>query len=335
MKTAHVLFNPAARGGRNRALREPIERALAQAGIDARVVETQARGDAERLAAEWGRLGHTVVAAGGDGTIHEAVNGLAGTPGTLGVLPLGTGNDFASAIGMPKGLADAAQALALAPTRALDLGHARWTDTAGRTFQRRFANCLGVGFDAHAAAIAAETKWIGGRAAYVMAVFRTLWAWRRPDLVVQVRAHGVDFHGPLFLCEIGNGHSVGGGFLITPDARLDDGLFDVCVVDHLQTARALTLMPTTFRGGHVGAPEVTMSRTDHLGLAVDGGRGIGVQADGESLCLDAVEMTVSVEAGAIPVVAPHLARGPKPVAARHYDSYPLVPGSTPSHARGT
>ena len=333
--TAHVLLNPAARGGRNRALRGPVERAFAQAGIDAVLVETAARGDAERLAAEIGHGGGWVVAAGGDGTIHEVANGLAGTDGTMSVLPLGTGNDFAGAVGTPAGLADAVDALGQSPTLRLDLGHVRWTDASGRTFERHFANCLGMGFDALAAALAAETKWLGGRAAYLAAVVRTLWASRRPGLWVSIQADGLDFDGPLFLCEVGNGHSIGGGFLITPDARPDDGLLDVCAVRHLAPRRALTLLPRTFTGAHVSAPEATMTRTETLTLRVTSAStaGLGVQADGEVLSLDAVEVSVAVEPGALAVRAPGV--GENTVAQNRYKSYPSVPGSTSPHARRT
>ena len=308
--TAHVLLNPAARGGRNRTLRSPIERAFAQAGIDAQVTETTARGDAERLAAELGGAGAWVVVAGGDGTVHEAANGLAGTAGVLSVLPVGTGNDFAGAVGTPAGLAEAVNALGRSPTLLLDLGHVRWTEADGRVFERRFANCLGIGFDAHAAALAAETKWLGGRAAYLAAVVRTLWVWRRPSLHVSIQAEGLDFDGPLFLCEVGNGHSIGGGFWITPDARPDDGLLDVCAVRHITPRRAMTLLPRTFTGAHVSAPEASMARTETLTLRVTSAppAGVGVQADGEVLSLDAVEVSVSVEPGALAVRAPGVPR---------------------------
>lgn len=311
--TAHVILNPAARGGRNRALRPAVERALAAAGFEPDVLETAAPDDAETLARALGEQGAFVVAAGGDGTIHEVVNGLAGTDGTLGVLPLGTGNDFAHAIGMDDDLDTAARQLATAVVRRVDLGRLRWTDAQGESHERRFANCLGAGFDAHAAALAAETKWLGGRAAYLAAVFRTLWLWRKPSLWVRVRervlAGGdaeaeapLDYDGPLFLCEVGNGHSVGGGFLLTPDAVPDDGLLDVCLVRHLPTRRALRLLPMTFSGAHTGVPEVTMGRTAGLGLVVDDGS-IAVQADGETLTYSAVEIDVEVEPGALAIRA--------------------------------
>ena len=307
--TAHVLLNPAARGGRNRALAAPLARHLAEAGVEAAIHETLAPGDAERMAHTFGLGGALVVVAGGDGTVHEAVNGIVGTEGTLAVLPMGTGNDYATALGMDADLATACRQLATAPHRAIEVGHVWWADARGGTHERVAANCLGMGFDAHAAGVAAETKWLGGRAAYLAAVFRTLWAWRRPTLRVRVRTTGgeseVAYDGPLFLCEVGLGHSVGGGFLITPDAVLNDGLLDVCLVRHVRTARALHLLPQTFSGAHVTAPEVTMGRVAALSLAVEAGA-VGIQTDGEVLTLDAVDIRVEVRPGVLRVIAPSL-----------------------------
>ena len=356
--TAHVLLNPVARGGRNRHLRAPLLDALARAGLDAEVTETAGRGHAERLARSSGREGRLVVAAGGDGTVHEVVNGLDGTDGTLGVLPLGTGNDFARALGVPRGLGPAVQAIAEAPTRRVDLGRVSWADDRGE-HRRAFANCVGVGFDARAAALAAETKWLGGRAAYLAAVLKTLWAWRRPEVHVRVRTEdavpaalalavgagdgdrrpeptgdrgpeAIDYAGPFFLCEVGNGPSMGGGFLLTPDARPDDGWLDVCLARHLTLSRALTLLPQTFAGRHVGAPEITMGRARRLSLAVtaSGAVGVGVQADGEPLADRASAVEVEVAPGALAVRA-----APISETGARYDSYHSAPGTDPPTPR--
>lgn len=313
-----VLLNPAARDGRTGRARASIEAALAEAGARADVVETTRVGDAERLARE--AMGvDAVVVAGGDGTVHEAVNGIVGTGIPLGVLPLGTGNDFAHALGMPDPLPEAARALVAAPTVEVDVGRARWTDAEGE-HERLFANCLGAGFDAHAARIAGETKWLGGRAAYLAAVLRTLWAWRRPDVRVRVVAqYGGDpalaaseaghsepeplFAGPLFLCEVGNGHSVGGGFLMTPDAVPDDGRLDVCLVRHVRPARALRLLPLTFTGAHVDASEVTMDRLVGLEMDVEAGA-VALQGDGEAMTMGATRVAVEVVPGALRVLMP-------------------------------
>ena len=315
-----VIFNPAARGGRNRALRPALDAALRDAGLDTRVAETAGAGDAERLART--SDAEVVVAAGGDGTVHEVVNGLAESAAVLGVLPLGTGNDFAGALGVPAGLAAAARALARSRPVPIDLGHVGWEEADGTARERRFANCLGMGFDAHAAHLAAETKWIGGRASYLAAVLRTLWAWRRPPVRARVTltpALAADaspappaldeaeaaLDGPLFLCEVGNGHSVGGGFLLTPDARPDDGLLDVCLVRHVTPARALRLLPRTFTGAHVGEPEVQMDRVSALSVEVRAGA-LAVQADGETVTFGARRVRVRVLPGAARALAPGL-----------------------------
>ena len=325
--SALVVLNPAARGGRARRARPALDAALARAGIEATVAETAGPGDAERIARDADAA--LVVAAGGDGTVHEVVNGLAGRGRggpALGVLPLGTGDDVAAALGVPARLDRAVDALATPPVP-IDLGRVRWDD-AGGTHTRWFANCLGAGFDAHAARLARETKWIGGRAAYLAAVLRTLWAWRRPDVHVRIAVDGVPaFEGPLFLCETGNGHSVGGGFLLTPDARPDDGALDVCVVRHLPPSRAVRLLPRSLDGSHVGAPEVTTCRGGQVEIDVRDGV-VALQADGEALTFGAGRVEIAVAPGAIRAVAPGLAAPPAPrtgetqeaVAERGYNS---------------
>ena len=305
--TAHVLLNPAARGGRNRTLEPLLVTTLGAVGVDAEVWVTTAPGDARRRARALGEEGETVLVAGGDGTVHEVVSGLVGTDGTLGVLPLGTGNDYVRALGMSTDLEAAAAQIAAAPVRPVDVARVRWSDRRQHTREAVVANGLGIGFDAHVAKLAAETKWLGGQAAYLAAVLRTLWAWRKPSVEVRVSteggAAGLDYAGPLFLCEVGNGVSAGGGFLLTPDARLDDGLLDVCLVRHLPTRRALRLLPTTFSGAHVTAPEVRMGRVEALRLEVAVG-GVALHADGEVLTYDASEVEVTVEPGALRVLAP-------------------------------
>ena len=319
--SALVVLNPAARGGRARRARPALDAALARSGIEATVVETAGPGDAERIARDADAA--LVVAAGGDGTVHEVVNGLAdhgpGGP-ALGVIPLGTGNDFARALGVPMRLADAALALTASAPVAIDLGEVEWEDDEG-THVRRFANAVGAGFDAEAAALAGETKWAGGRRAYLAAVLRTLWG--RRDMAARVAADGaVLADGPLLLCEVGNGQAVGGGFRLTPGAALDDGLLDVCHVRDLSTVRALRLLPRSFTGAHTAAPEVTMAQATQVEIEA-AGEGLALHADGEILSRAARRVRVGVLPGALRVVAPALAAPPRPrsaVAERRYNS---------------
>ena len=300
-----VLHNPAARSGRARRCRPALVAALADAGLDAEVVETRGPGSAERLARQAGSV-DLVVAAGGDGTVCEVVNGLAAHgPGgpALGVVPLGTGDDFARALGVPRRLDAAVRALAATPPVAVDLGEASWDDDAG-AHVRRFANCLGAGFDAEATALAADTKWLGGRSAYLAAVLRTLWARQRRDARVLVGGAEA-FAGPLFLCEVANGPAIGGGFRLTPDAVLDDGRLDVCLARDMAPGRALRLLPLAVAGRHGAAPEVSIHQAERV--EVEASTPLALQADGDVVSFSARRVGVRVLPGAVRVVAPGLA----------------------------
>ncbi len=320
------LLNPAAGNGTAARRRPAVEAAVRASGLDGEVFVSAGANRVESLARLLAETFDAVVAVGGDGTIHDVANALAGTETRFGALPLGTGNDFARIIGMPSGLDAGIRALAAAQERTLDVGLARWQhagpDGATVTVERVFANCLGAGFDAAAAATAGRSKWLGGRSAYVAAVVRTLWAWRRPSVEVEVvigdtrrgrEAGGpvglgpdegeVVFRGPLFLCEIGNGQAVGGGFRLTPDARLDDGLLDVCVARHLAPRRALRILPTAFTGAHVHFPEITMHRTPRVTVRVTSGA-LPVQADGEAASADARVLDAEAWPGALHVLVP-------------------------------
>ena len=311
------LLNPAAGNGAAARQRPALEAAVAASGLDA-VVHVSAGADRTGpLATLLAGSVDAVVAVGGDGTVHDVANALAGTPTRFGVLPLGTGNDFARAVGMPRGIAAGVRALATAVSQPLDVGSVRWADGRGEAQHRVVVNALGVGFDAAAAARAAGFKALGGRAAYLAAVVQELWAWRRPGVEVEVAlddavagdglpvgAGGrVVYAGPLFLCEVGNGQAVGGGFRLTPDARLDDGLLDVCVVRHVRPRRVLRVLPTAFTGGHVRFPEVEMHRAVRVAVRATAGA-MGVHSDGEATSAAALALDVEAWPSALHVLVP-------------------------------
>ncbi|HEX8299382.1 MAG TPA: diacylglycerol kinase family protein, partial [Rubricoccaceae bacterium] len=242
---------------------------------------------------------------------------LAGTATRFGILPLGTGNDFARAIGMPGGIAAGVRAVATAVSQPLDVGAVRWTDGRGEAQHCVVVNALGAGFDAAAAQRAAGFKALGGRTAYLAAVVQELWAWRRPGVEVEVSVDDavapdglavgaggrVVYAGPLFLCEVGNGQAVGGGFRLTPDARLDDGLLDVCVVRHVRPRRVLRVLPTAFTGGHVRFPEVEMHRAVRVAIRATSGT-LGIHSDGEATATDAVALDIEAWPEALHVLVP-------------------------------
>ncbi|NNF56643.1 MAG: hypothetical protein HKN04_00235 [Rhodothermaceae bacterium] len=353
MRYAFIL-NPAAQSGRAGRRRRALEAALRAKDVDFTITETEAPGHAERLARAVAQSAEVIVAVGGDGTNQEVARGVHGTGATMGVLPLGTGNDFAHAVGMPDDLQAAVSALLTADAVPVDLGRVRWQERADGgdlvTHEAFFTNCIGAGFDALAAVWARRYKRLGGRTAYVAAVLRALWQWRQPDMHVEIRAsmttdgrrsaaaevavsaaadqvngppstvhrapstvdpiglapdEGTLLHeGGLFLVELCNGFSVGGGLLLTPDAQVDDGLFDLCLVEHVTTRRALRLLPKTFSGGHIGEPEVVMDRVRRL--TVRSSVPLPMQADGEVLSNGAHAFDVAVLPGALSFRAPKL-----------------------------
>jgi diacylglycerol kinase family enzyme len=370
MRYAFVL-NPAARNGRAGRLRVSLEQALRAKHLPFTYLETEERGHATELAREAAQSHDVVVAVGGDGTVQEVARGVLGTDAVMGIIPAGTGNDFAKAIGMPLAFDKALSAMLSADTVVVDVGLIRWQERGEdgllTEHDGTFTNCVGTGFDAAAAKATHRYKALGGRLAYVAAVFETLWKWRKPDVEVEIRAGGMveggqktdeerltsqipnpkfqapshhpeirnpkseiddpkpEFSTPisevqstkteeptlihtgsLFLIEIDNGFSVGGGFLLTPNAQIDDGLFDVCFVEHLTIWRALHLMPKTFSGAHVGEPEVQLfqARSVHINSSAP----LPVQADGEILSTSAVSLDVEIVPAALHVRAPKLRR---------------------------
>jgi len=223
---ACVIFNPTARGNKARHFRHGIGE------LDPGVIlkPTQAPGDAQRLASEAVRQGYdTIVAAGGDGTVNEVLNGIADTPSgfvkaRLAVLPLGTVNVFARELGLPLEFYEAWRAILEGREKRIDVGFAEYA-TSERTQRRYFVQLAGAGLDARAISLVHwGLKKRIGPLAYVVAGAKAM---RSPHPQITVEAEGQSAMGELVL--VGNGRFYGGSVAVFPDARLDDGLLDVCV----------------------------------------------------------------------------------------------------------
>ncbi len=222
---ACLIFNPAARG--RKALR--FHGFLAQLPAEIEIRPTGAPGDARRLAREAILQGHDrVIAAGGDGTVFEIINGFADVPGAfdravLGILPLGTANVLAHEIGMPTEITRAWTTLQSATPHRIDLGRAEFRDPDGRPATRRFAVVAGAGLDARAVQLVQpRLKERLGKLAYVLAALQA--CFRHPDLV-RSRVAGAPFVGRVLLA--GNGRFYAGAIPVFEDGRLDSGLLHV------------------------------------------------------------------------------------------------------------
>lgn len=302
---ALVILNPAANAGRAARLQSRLRTSLHGRGAD--LVVTSRPGEAEECAARaadegWAR----VVAVGGDGTVQEVVNGLtahaaAGTP-ILGVVAAGSGNDLARSLRLPTRYEDAlSTALAGLPV-VLDVAEA--IDGAGHL--RRFASAGGTGFDAQVAHAMARPRssWRRGRVGYLLSALTELRRYRNARLRIRwedatAGAHDTELN--VLMVAFANGSYYGGGMRIAPDARLDDGHLDLCIVGDISRPEAIRQLPGLYRGAHVRHPAVRMARACRVQIDGDAA---AVHLDGEPF--GQLPLQVTVLPGALKVAAPSL-----------------------------
>ena len=249
-----IIANPISGKGNAKNVAEQGYTALTESGKQGQLMLTSASGDAKRFAEEAVSDGtRFIIACGGDGTLHEVVNGIATVPDvTLGVLPCGRGNDFAAAAGVPlKPEAAIATLLSGTPIH-VDLGccyqnspqltvnsrqlkdgviepNPSLTDNQQPTTNNYFITIATCGYDAEVSRRAAKgTPLFAGTASYAYAAVETLFYYDPPS--VRLEGDFGIYEGPLLLAATGITNRYGGGFKIVPDARINDGLFDVCII---------------------------------------------------------------------------------------------------------
>jgi YegS/Rv2252/BmrU family lipid kinase len=278
MKQFTFIVNPAAGKGAGKKVFSSLLGELERRSASYEIIETTGPGhatDAARAAAT-----PVVVSVGGDGTVNEITNGIAGSTKSLGIIPAGSGNDFIKSVGVPRRPLQALQTLLRGVTRPVDIGTVRCTPTrdGGGNFEPRlFVNGVGVGFDAAVAARTREIPYLSGTALYVLAVLQTLGKYAPPNFKIQF--DGSSHEGRGLLIAVGNGKCAGGGFYLTPDASVDDGLLDICSVDNKNIFQILSLMPRVMRGKHHNVPGVKFFRKKRLTISAD--EQFYVHADGE------------------------------------------------------
>lgn len=292
-----VILNPIAGGGRAGRMAAAIDRELAARGLHADVVLTRARGHATELAAQAAVDHGLVVAAGGDGTIHEVANGLLAVDeprrnAGLAVLPIGTGNDFAKLLGGHR-LEHAFDSILRGATRKVDAGLVRWGNQA-----EYFINGMGTGIDVEVVRQIAGLPRLRGVAGYLLGVLRALRVFE--PMRARIRVDGRQIDRRVMIVAVGNGVSQGGGFFMTPHARPDDGRLDLCVIEEMSLPRVLLTLPRLMRGRHVNLPTVAMHQFSRLDVETD--EPLFFQLDGELRePADVHAMTVEVRPGALRV----------------------------------
>lgn len=290
-----VIFNPEAKHGETAKLVPVIEQLLTNVPHDS--VLTQAPGHAQELAAAT-RGYDVVVAVGGDGTVHETLNGLMQIPPderpALGVFPTGSGNDTRRTLGIPEDLAEAALTITTGVRKRFDVG---------RCNDIYFNNSFAAGLDAKVTAKAVEYKVTTGRSGlwlYLTALLHVLFH----DLGSFDLSIAFDGGEPArydtLIIAMTQGPTYGGGFFITPDAAPDDALFDVCMIDPLTLPNALVRLPFVIAGKHTKMKVVHMSR--HHTATIEAACPVPAQIDGEVLFESRYD--ISMLPGAIECIVP-------------------------------
>ena len=292
-----VLRGPTAGRGRHEA---SVAAALdvLRSSCDVTVLSASSIAEAEQACARSIADGASaLVAIGGDGTMHLAVQAVAGTGVPFGLIPAGTGNDFATAVGIPSDLVAAARSLA----SCLAAGSSRRVDLARMSgpdgYQRWFAAVLGAGFDAIVNERANAMRWPKGRRRYDIAIFAELLRLRpRP---YRISVDGTAYDREAVLVAVGNTASYGGGMKMCPAADPADGLLDVVVAGRISRTTLLRLQPKVYEGTHVTHPAVTQLQGRSVTISAED---ITAYADGERTC--PLPITVTAAPGALTLLAP-------------------------------
>jgi diacylglycerol kinase (ATP) len=295
---AHLIVNPAAGRGAGRRAENPVSRAFRAQGWAVDVLRCERPGHGTALVAEALRQGaRHIIAVGGDGTVHEVANGLLDAPAdmaadvALGVVPAGSGNDFAKIVGMyGYDPARAVARLVTAQSRRFD---------AGRVLDEWFVNTMGFGFGPAVVQRRNAMQRLRGFLSYLVPIVKTFFQFEPP--LLDVAAPGFRERGYMMMVEVCNGTTAGGSYRFAPDANPADGRLDVCLIRRVSLPRFLLALPRVMRGTHIGMREVAIIKTARLTIRSPE-HPLVVHLDGELREPGVNECTVTLERGRLNVL---------------------------------
>jgi diacylglycerol kinase (ATP) len=308
VRALSIVLNPTSGAGEGKRVRAEVERELHRRGLDFAIAETEGPGHAVELARAAVSAGASiVVAAGGDGTIHEVANGIlsvgAATTTALGMIPIGRGNDFVKVVQGTRPRAQAYDTLAAGVRGRVDAGLVTWHGGA-----EWFVNAVGTGIDVEVVRQIARTRKLPAALVYIVGLVKALVRFRAIPLRITV--DGREFDREVMLVAVANGTTVGGRFKLCPAATPDDGRLDVCIIDAVSLWRAARVASRILRGVHVGLPVVHMLTAREVTIQAIDDAPIFMQMDGE--LREPAEVTsvrVSIAPGVLPVITSKGAEG--------------------------
>jgi YegS/Rv2252/BmrU family lipid kinase len=285
--TAKVIVNPYAGRWKAQAQIPQVRAALDHHRVAYNLLVTEAAGEGIEIAKTAAQAGFSpIVAVGGDSTISEVINGLITAAGEsptvpMGIIPLGTANDLAYALGLPVEIEPATALIARGQTRIVD---------AGRVNGRHFGNNSAVGLEPVISQQNDRLVRVKGTIRYLLAALICIM--RQPQWTMTLEWDDGRYEGSVLLVSVGNTRRTGGVFFMTPEAKMDDGRLDFVFAPSMSRLKTLRLLPMTFNGSHVQRPEVTYLRTTRLQITCH--PGTPIQADGEVFETDTTKILYEV-----------------------------------------
>ena len=280
---SHTVFlvNPASANGSTGRRWPELARRAAAAGLEGATLFSERQGHLAELAREAALDGaELLVVVGGDGSVNEVANGLAGLgrQPEIAIVPRGTGWDFSRTFGIPRKIDDAVQIALEGDVRTIDLGRASYRAWDGSDATAWFANVASAGMSGAIAKRANETtKALGGKASYLWATFAVFSGWEATEIEVVV--DGERRTGRMFDVVVANGRFFGGGLQICPEAEPDDGLFDVLTIGDVTKRDLVQTMPKMYRGTHLPHPKAELLRGSSVTVTSE--TPLPIELDGE------------------------------------------------------
>ncbi|HEX2925379.1 MAG TPA: diacylglycerol kinase family protein [Ruminiclostridium sp.] len=280
----HVfIINPAAGKGRAMELIPFIEDYFKGKSEEYIIKVTEYPGHATFIAREYSQeRACRIYSLGGDGTVNEIVNGIAGTNASLGIIPAGSGNDFLRSIYPEYGIREMIVDTIIGEERSIDLARAN---------EKFFINISSVGFDAEVVYNALKFKklpGVTGSMAYLFSLVYTIF--RNKINEVKINIDGSEIRLRILLAAIANGRFYGGGMLPVPSARLDDGLLDMCLVREVSRLKILNLFPKYMKGNHGQIEEVSFHKAKKI--KIESRDSISLNVDGEIMTAKVIDFEI-------------------------------------------
>ncbi len=291
MRRIPVVLNPAAGRGTAGEREGELRRLFQGWGVGVEIFRTEGPEEAQALVRDFcARAEPVVAAAGGDGTIHAVAQALVGTTTALGVLPMGSGNDFARTLGIPPDLKEAVRTLLCGRLRPVDVGE---------VFGRFYLNSLGMGIDGQIAHDYQAHPFLRGELGYLLATVFEVFRFRPVEM--EVEAEGFGHKGKLLTVAVMNGPWAGGGFCLAPRAKPDDGLLDLALIGHYPRLVRLAVLPKTRDGSYLSLKRTKLVCVRAAKIRAE--RPLVVHMDGELLPERHSSLEVAIHPQALYVIS--------------------------------